>query len=498
MRLIILFISALAATLAASADVRLQRATPESQGVPAEAVLHTISHILNFKDAEVHSVMVLRHGKVIGEVYPAPFGPQYAHTLYSCSKTYTAMAVGMAVSENRLRVTDRVAPYFLEELPPSITPQLADMTVEDLLTMRSGIKAQYTTLRGECSNWVQAFLGKTVNGVGEKFQYDSMDTYLLSAIIQKTTGQTLLRYLQARLFSPMGITSPQWELSPEGYNTGGWGLYVTPEVMAMTGQLLLDRGRWGARQLIDSTWVSQMMTVRANSNYGYQMWLGDDGESFFAKGALGQYIIVAPRQDMVVVVTQCFEGDDKKQRSAIYDTLLPSVSPVPLPVDEGANKKMRAALSKAALPIVKGKKASAHAKALDGKRYSLSSNRLGFKTMSFVFEGDSLSLLLTTDRDDAVHTLRFGAERWCTNAVGSRPPYSISAVGSQNGITGPFYSAGCYAWDGYMLCLKNHYVNWVSSLEWQINVPKEEVERLTVTIRENYQKKGVTIVASAL
>ena len=145
-----------------------------------------------------------------------------------------------------------------------------------------------------------------------------------------------------------------------------------------------------------------------------------------------------------------------------------------------------------------GKKSSSHTQKLDDKRFSLSTNRLGFKTMSFVFDGDSLALLLTTNRDDAIHTLHFGAERWCTNVVGSRPPYSIAAVGRQNGLSGKYYSAGCFAWNGNTLEMKNYYVNWGSSLDWKITMPSKEGESMILTIKENYQEKPITLTATPL
>ena len=221
----------------------LERTTPEMQGVPSRAVEALFDSLTSMPDVDIHSVMVLRHGKVIGEIYPQPFAPQYRHTVYSVSKTFTAAAVGIAISENRLRLTDRVAAFFPELLPDSISLRLAQITVDDLLTMRSGIIPD-RELRNHATEWRRAFLAKPIKGEpGSSFNYDSLNSYMLSAIVQRVTGMTSFDYLNSHVFVPMGITDIAWELSPEGISTGGWGVYASSESLAMFGQLLLQLER---------------------------------------------------------------------------------------------------------------------------------------------------------------------------------------------------------------------------------------------------------------
>lgn len=168
--------------------------------------------------------MVLRHGKVIAEAYPAPFAPEYRHTVFSCSKTFVGAAVGLAISENRLRLTDRVASFFPDQLPDSISANLADMTVRNLLNMTSGVTPDWN-MRNVRTDWIKGYLGKQVKVPGEHFDYDSMSSYILSAIVQKVTGMKVLDYLRMKLFEPMHITDISWEASPEGINTGD-GAYI--------------------------------------------------------------------------------------------------------------------------------------------------------------------------------------------------------------------------------------------------------------------------------
>lgn len=198
----------------------LPRSTPEEQGIPSAVVAHLLDTLIGAPGANIHSVMILRHGKVIAEVYPEPWKAEYRHTMYSCSKTFVSVAVGLAVDEHKLRVTDRVVTFFPEYKLELMSPELASMTVRDLLIMASGI-APDEHLRAECSDWTRAFLSKPVKTPGRIFKYDSLCTYLLSAILQRVTGMKTLDYLKAHLFRYMNITEVGWEESPEGYNVGG-------------------------------------------------------------------------------------------------------------------------------------------------------------------------------------------------------------------------------------------------------------------------------------
>ena len=223
----------LLASATVSAQIReLERSTPEAEGVPSGAVIALMDSLMGLPKTDIHSVMVLRHGKVIAEAYPAPFAPEYRHTVFSCSKTFVGAAVGLAISENRLRLTDRVASFFPDQLPDSISANLADMTVRNLLNMTSGVTPDWN-MRNVRTDWIKGYLGKQVKVPGEHFDYDSMSSYILSAIVQKVTGMKVLDYLRMKLFEPMHITDISWEASPEGINTGGWGIYterVTGEI----------------------------------------------------------------------------------------------------------------------------------------------------------------------------------------------------------------------------------------------------------------------------
>lgn len=491
-----LYLFLLAFCLLASSTVcaqvnELPRSTPEAEGVPSKAIITLFDSLTALPKTDIHSVMVLRHGKVIGEIYPKPFAPEYRHTMYSCSKTFVGAAVGLAIADNRLRLTDRVGAFFPELLPDSVSANLADMTVRDLLTMTSGITTDWN-MRNVTPEWIRTYLAKPVKTPGKKFEYDSICSYLLSAIVQKVTGMTLLDYLKLKLFNPMNITEVDWEISPEGYNTGGWGLHIQSESLAKFGLLLMNHGVWEGKQLLPAAWVEQMMSKQmeaGDEDYGYQMWLCDYPGAVRADGALGQYILIIPEKDMVVVMTECTLINGRRQRGLVWDRLLPEVGDKVLAPgrDYKLLQKKEAAYT---LPLVQGKASSSVAKKYAGKSIALESNKYGWKSLSLQFKQKEV-VMTVTDEDGATYELPFGYKQWLKTAVDAYPPYSVTAIGRFKGIEGPFWVAGSYAWpSSATLQLKVHYVNWVSALGVTFRFDGDDV---LLTVTENFSSDEIVI-----
>ncbi|HVG39433.1 MAG TPA: serine hydrolase domain-containing protein, partial [Pyrinomonadaceae bacterium] len=200
----LLFCLWLAAAADAQTKTSLPRSVPEAEGVSSAGILDFLEAAGKSKH-EFHSLMVLRHGKVIAEGWWGPYRPELRHTMYSVSKSFTSTAIGFAVSEKRLRVSDKVLSFFPQEAPASPSSQLAAMTVKDLLTMSAGQVPDPTIVAVKKDDWVKAFLATpVVNQPGTTFLYNSMATYMLSAIVQKVTGEKVIDYLTPRLFNPWG------------------------------------------------------------------------------------------------------------------------------------------------------------------------------------------------------------------------------------------------------------------------------------------------------
>ena len=459
---------------------KLERATPESQGVPSEAVIGWFDSLMKVDATEIHGAMLLRHGKVIGEMHPKPFRAEYGHTLFSCSKVFTAAAIGIAVGENRLRVSDRVATFFPELLPDSIGDWLAKLTIRDLLTMQSGY-APTDEVRTKETEWVKKCLGgKMVAQPGEKFAYDSMNTYLLSAIISKVTGKKMVDYLRPRLFEPMGIDEEIWEESPEGISCGGWGLYLKLESMAKMGQLLLDEGRWEGRQILPAEWAREMMTVHVEKEgYGYQTWRCEHHGTMRGDGAHGQFIIVMPDEDMVAVITQCCNTlpPGIEERRLLFEGLLPTLSATPIKEGKGAGKLAKRE-AEYALPTAEGRATSKKQNLKLGKEMRLEKNKMGWETMTARMEGGDLCLEVTTARGDR-ETMRCGNGEWRESKVGTHfPPNSRgTTLGAFSNFDVPFTACGSYGWSGNgELMVKIIFADWMSAMTIKMDINEEKPE----------------------
>lgn len=292
----------------------LPHATPESEGVPSSHIRRFFEAIDQCRDIRVHSVMILRHGKVIAEGSFKPYSSAYPHMMFSMSKSVTGMAVGMAVRDGLLSLDERVVDIFSDRASFLRSPRINSITVLHLLNMTSGIKFNEVGSMLE-KDWVRAYLqSDCLFEPGTEFSYNSMNSYMLSAIVCKKTGMSLKEYLTPRLFRPLDIPDPLWETCPMGIEKGGWGLYLRPSDMAKLGQLYLRRGRWKVdgqtRQIIPEEWIAESVKIRTHTNesdhadgYGYQLWNFAAKDAYQFNGVFGQYVIVLPERDMIIAIT---------------------------------------------------------------------------------------------------------------------------------------------------------------------------------------------------
>lgn len=326
----------------------MPRCTPEAQGIASSAILEFLDQI-DAGQFELHSIMLLRRGQVVVEGWWLPFRPEDPHPLFSLSKSFTSTAVGLAIAEGLISIEDRVLSYFPEEKPSEVSPYLEAMRIRHLLTMSTGhAEDTFASLfQDPDGNWARAFLAQPViEEPGARFVYNSGATYMLSAILQKVTGQTLLTYLQPRLFEPLGIQGAEWETCPQGICVGGWGLSLKTEDIARFGQLYLQKGIWRGRRLLSEEWVEAATSaqIAAGSNpesdweqgYGYQFWRCRFG-AYRADGAFGQFCVVMPVQEAVLVMTARVE-DMQAVLDLVWKYLLPAMQPIPLPEAEACSR----------------------------------------------------------------------------------------------------------------------------------------------------------------
>ena len=287
---------------------KLPRSSPEEQGIRSGQIMGLMRELLSLNTVDIHQVMILRHGYVIGECHYAPYPENLWHITHSLCKSITGMAIGMLIEDGKLRLDDKILEIFDKSIFSLRGFQQRNITIEHLLTMTSLVQFNE---RGavSCNDWVSGFLDSPVNGTaGSRFEYNSMNTYMLSAIVTEITGESLMDYLKPRLFEPMGITRIFWESCPKGITKGGWGLFLCPEDAAKIGQLCLQKGVWNDCQLVPAQWIEEASVCHVETpkqfgayGYGYQMWMAGRPGSYVFNGMLGQNVLVYPDLDMVIV-----------------------------------------------------------------------------------------------------------------------------------------------------------------------------------------------------
>jgi CubicO group peptidase (beta-lactamase class C family) len=439
-------------------------ATPEASGVSSQAIRAFLDAVAGTKH-EMHSLMLMRHGQNVAQGWWRPYRADTPQTLYSLSKSFTSTAVGLAVSDGKVKVTDRVIDFFPEQLPGSVSDNLKALRIQHLLTMSAGHATDTAPRITHEQDWVKAFLALPVeNAPGSAFVYNSGATYMLSAIVQKVTGTKLLDYLRPRLFGPLQTREVRWAICPRGINTGGWGLSATTDTLAKFGQLYLQLGQWNGRQLLPQPWVREATTFKIqqpatapgtdlaqlkqtsdwHQGYAYQFWrCRHDG--FRGDGAFGQYCIVLPEQAAVIAITSA-TSDMQGLLNLVYEHLLPGMQDKPLAADAASNSKLQEQLAALALPVPSGSQTSPTSTRINGRSFQLESNSLGAKSVALRFEGDVCRFELTTvaGRFD----IDCGLGRWAdgTTSMPGTPPEISELIGPPVGQQPPANVGAAGAW----------------------------------------------------
>lgn len=427
-------------------QLRLPRSTPEAQGVSSASILDFLEAV-GKSQHEFHSFMMVRHGQVIAEGWWSPYAADLNHMLYSLSKSFTSTAIGFAVTEGRLKVEDPVIAFFPNGLPASISDNLAALRVKHLLTMSVGHAEDSTPVITKTDNWVKTFLALPIaNPPGSAFLYNSGATYMLSAIVQKLTGQKVIDYLGPRLFQPLAIEGMTWETCPRGINTGGWGLAIQTEGLAKFGQFYLQKGAWNGRQILPAAWVEEattfkiqqpvspgqdLETARKTSDwlqgYCYQFWRTRH-DSYRGDGAFGQFTIVMPDQDAVICITS-ETANMGGELELIWQYLLPAVKPGALPKDEISQTRLKQKLSALALLPPQAQVSSPVAAKISGRTFEIG-NDAAVQSVSFKFENGSCRFTLKDAKGE--HPITCGLEKWVdgkTDMPGTPPKLTVGPLG---------------------------------------------------------------------
>jgi hypothetical protein len=470
-RLLVAFLIGLFASVNAQNLVSLPRSVPEEEGVSSTGIAGFLEAAAKTKN-EFHSFMFLRHGKVIAEGWWDPYKPVYRSTVYSASKTFTSTAVGFAVSENLLKLSDKVVSFFPNDLPDSISLWLANLTVKDVITMSDGMDPDPIPATALNKNWVKAFLlTPIVHKPGTVFLYNSFGSFILSAIVQKVTGQKEVDYLKPRLFDPLGISGMDWEENLMAINTGGWGLRIKTEDMAKLGQLYLQKGMWNGSQVLPSGWVEEATTAKIiqhpdlpqvkkdssdwEQGYGYQIWRSRH-HSYRADGAFGQYILVLPDQDAVIAI-QAETSDMQNEINLVWDYLLPAIKKTKLPVNQKSQYELKEKLSLLAIKPAPGNFSSFTTNKNLNKYFVIDPNDSRIETLNLQIKDSICHLSMNAGSD--VYNLYYGAGFWKTGQTNRSGPNLASGAKENWPLLTPYKVAGSFYWtDDQTLVLEMRYV----------------------------------------
>ena len=399
---------------AAPLGTPLPRSTPEAEGISSAGISALVDE-LEAKAYGVHSIMIVRHGRVVAEGWWGPYTAEEPHMLFSLSKSFTSTAIGLLQSEGKLDIHDPLLKYFPGEAPANASDNLKTMRIRDLLMMSTGQHKEEVDRLNEGltakPDATKQFLAMPVpHKPGTLFYYNSPGTYMLSATVTKVTGQTVRDYLMPRIFEPLGIPAPDWDISVQGYSHGASGLHLRTEEIAKFGQLLLQRGEWNGRRLIPAAWID-LATSRQTSNgsdpdgewdqgYGFQFWRCVPG-FYRADGAHGQFCIVMPQYDTVIAINSG-TPDMRGVLKTLWSRLLPELRPAALPADDVAAGKLKAKLSTLIQPVVAGANTNATAALVSGKTFHFADNPLKLESLNAKFEAGAAKFVLKVDGKEYV------------------------------------------------------------------------------------------------
>lgn len=434
----------------------LPRSTPAEQGVDAETILAFVEALEEYNP---HSFMIMRNGYVIAEGWWDPYTAEQSTATYSFSKEAVGLAAGFALQEGVFSLDDKIMDYFadkFEEYDYQPSGGIAELTVEDCLTMTFGKSIESDSDFFQEDDWFAAILGDyTEYEPGTTFAYDNRCPFLISALIQDLTGETLFEYLNTRLFEKIGMTSAWWEVADNGYNYGFCGLNLTTEDMCKMMLFIANGGSWDGEQLLDREYIETMTSIHSDGygeglEYGYFTWVMSDG--ILAMGAGGQIGVIFPEYDIIVCTTM---GDSSMTNayfvaSSIFGTGT-GVYDGAIDEDEDAQAALDEKIASLTLTMsAEGEDTPDEMLEYSGVEYTLSDNEMGLTKVSFDLENQTFCFWIGEDCFEA----GYGYEEWVTTDTGFTDQDTFSClVGTLYGKVGAMG-----AWTDNTLTMKLSFV----------------------------------------
>lgn len=389
----------------------LPRASASSLGIDPDRLIAFLDAV-KAAGLDLHGFMLHRHGHVVAEGWTWPVDPNEPRVLHSMAKSFTGCAIGLAIQEGLLNLDDRLVRFFPDEVPANADPRLADMTVEHLLTMRTGHASNTSgsVWRSISTSWIAEFFKiPLAYAPGSEYVYTSAASYMLSALINRVTGQTLHDYLKPRLFIPLDIYNETWDIGPDGVNPGGNGLTAPVSAALKLAVLHAQNGVWEGRQVLPAAWVQAATQPQGgpDSRYGYH-WMMKPRPAFSALGVFVQMAAVYREHNATLVLV----GGMKNSAEIVpfIERYFPAAFSEDCSVKPEADARLEQRLASMAEQPLLVSDCPAPEDSI--RVFAVAENGLGVRQLSFAFTGHVLTFELTDSQ--ATHRLQIGIDHWLT------------------------------------------------------------------------------------
>lgn len=417
-------------------ELQFETIAPEQAGIPSEAIIQYVKE-LEANKVNIHSFMMLHKGNIVAEGYWKPFHQNFLHRMYSVGKSFTALAIGLLQEEGKLHITDKICDYFPEKLPKEgAHPWILEMTIHDMLCMTTA--HQMTTYKRYNSNdWVESFFRVEPSHLpGTIFSYDTSSTHVLSALVEKLSGLSLLDYLRNKFLDTIGFSKEAYMIQdPMGVSQGGSGLVCTMRDVAKVAYVCSNGGRYQDRQLIPADFLAEATRKQVDTSlqpfideqqgYGYQIWRSrNDGFCFYGMG--GQLALCFPQYDFVYVTTADTQGHPAALQNiyeAFYKLVLPHVikkyeeAETETVVDvtkkikyvetlEEDSNNLASFLQNLAIKPVEGELTNTIVQDINQRQYTFNENPMHIKNLTFTFSENEGCFEYENER--GIQKIRFG------------------------------------------------------------------------------------------
>ncbi len=453
--------------------LNFEKATPEETGIPSECIVRFTDR-LQRRQIPMHSLLLMRHDKLVFEGYYAPCTADSLHRMFSITKSFTSIAIGLLVDEGKISLEDPIVQYFPEKLPDqeNIHPWIAQMTIKDMLMMRS-CHASTTYKLDMSSDWVASFFTvQPTHLPGTLFHYDTSAAHTLCALVEKLTGRDMLDYMKEKLHV-LGFSEESYLIKdPSGVSMGGSGLVALPSDLMKFGYLIAHKGLVLGEQLLSPSYINLAVSpLTANcvpaplpseaQGYGLQFWR-NERNGFTCYGMGGQLIIFLPDYDLICVTTadtQNIQGGNQQIYDALYEEVLPHIQESALPSHQEAEQRLRNTLASLAVKPLESAATPANVSEINGKVFHVQTEASDFQNFSVRFREDAGTLSFTYKH--AAYDVDFGLEKMQTGVF---PVYNLQ-----------YAASGAWLFDGTFL-IKAHIIDaYVGSVQFQLSFHGEEL-----------------------